>query len=311
MTLKILTASLGVLALAAGCSSQGSAGASSSSASTESSQEAARTVSVSASFYPVAWLTEQIGGSHVQVTSVTPGNVEPHDFELAPKDVSALSSANLLVYVKGFQPSMDDAAATVSGPDILDLSSAVDLKPADPATVEEGEKMGSDPHFWLDPVRMQAAAQAITTQLAKQDSAHQADYDANMKALNEKLTDLDSQFKNGTQKCALTTVVTSHAAFGYLTNRYGLTQTPISGIDPESEPSPAELAAVKKVVESTKTTTIFTEELVSPKTAEAVASETGAHTAVLSPIESQPEKGDYISAMENNLKEIRSALSCK
>lgn len=278
-------------------------------------------LTVSTSFYPIQYLAQAIGGEHVAVTSVTPTNVEPHDFELSPKDVTALSASSLVLYVSGFQPSLDDALTQVSGPTVVDLAGSVDLVHHD--GVEEEHEEGAaeaahdhgagalDPHFWLDPVRMQAAAKAVEAALAQADPAHADDYAANLDTLNATLTDLNTSYSTGLGHCERTTFVTSHAAFGYLADRYSLTQASISGVDPESEPSPAELAAVKKVVESTGTTTIFTEELVSPETAQAVAAETGAQTRVLSPIESAPEDGDYAGAMRTNLEELRTALSCQ
>ena len=281
-------------------------------------------LTVSTSFYPIQYLAQAIGGEHVAVTSVTPTNVEPHDFELSPKDVTALSASSLVLYVSGFQPSLDDALAQVSGPAVVDLAGSVDLVHHD--GVEEEHEEGAteaahdhdhdpaaalDPHFWLDPVRMQAAAKAVEAALAQADPAHADDYAANLDTLNATLTDLNTSYSTGLGHCERTTFVTSHAAFGYLADRYGLTQASISGVDPESEPSPAELAEVKKVVESTGTTTIFTEELVSPETAQAVAAETGAQTRVLSPIESAPEDGDYAGTMRTNLEELRTALSCQ
>lgn len=281
-------------------------------------------LTVSTSFYPIQYLAQAIGGEHVAVTSVTPTNVEPHDFELSPKDVTALSASSLVLYVSGFQPSLDDALAQVSGPAVVDLAGSVDLVHHD--GVEEEHEEGAteaahdhdhdpaaalDPHFWLDPVRMQAAAKAVEAALAQADPAHADDYAANLNTLNATLADLNTSYSTGLGHCERTTFVTSHAAFGYLADRYGLTQASISGVDPESEPSPAELAEVKKVVESTGTTTIFTEELVSPETAQAVAAETGAQTRVLSPIESAPEGGDYAGTMRTNLEELRTALSCQ
>ena len=291
-------------------------------------------LTVSTSFYPIQYLAQAIGGEHVAVTSVTPTNVEPHDFELSPKDVTALSASSLVLYVSGFQPSLDDALAQVSGPAVVDLAGSVDLVHHDGVEEEhEEDATGAtdatgaagatgaahdhdaaaalDPHFWLDPVRMQAAAKAVEAALAQADPAHADDYAANLDTLNATLTDLNTSYSTGLGHCERTTFVTSHAAFGYLADRYGLTQASISGVDPESEPSPAELAEVKKVVESTGTTTIFTEELVSPETAQAVAAETGAQTRVLSPIESAPESGDYADAMRANLEELRTALSCQ
>lgn len=285
---------------------------------------------VSASFYPIAWLTEQIGGDTVSVSSITPANVEPHDFELAPKDVNQLSQAKLIFYVAGFQASVDDAVATISGPNIVNLADSVSLEQA---TADDGHhhssddddhehadhdhadhdhaELGLDPHFWLDPDRMEDAAEAIAEALGKADPAHKDQFQSNLTTVTSKLDELEHSYETGLAQCTRTSVVTSHAAFGYLTRHFGLEQHSISGIDPEAEPSPADLASVKKIVQETGTTTIFTEELVSPKTAEALATETGATTAVLSPVESKPSTGDYISAMQDNLTALRTALECK
>ena len=276
---------------------------------------------VSASFYPIAWLTEQIGGDAVDVTLITPGNVEPHDFELSPKDIAKLEDADTIIYVPDFQPSLDDAVALISGPTILDLTSTVDLVPLSEDTdgnhsvaSEEESADGhstTDPHFWLDPHRMEAAAGAIEKQLATSDPENADLFAANLSTVQTSLSDLDDSLTAGLQTCERRTIVASHSAFGYFADRYDLEQVSISGIDPESEPSPANLAAMKKVIESTGSTTVFTEELVSSKTADALATETGATTKVLNTLEAQPEDGDYVSAMTDNLSALRTALDCQ
>ena len=301
---------------------------SSSSADSRTAGGAAGALPVAVSFYPIQYLTEAIGGDHVSVTSLTPADQEPHDYDLSGKEVtSTLEGASLVAYVEGFQPSLDKAVTQVNGPTVLDLSSKVDLKHhegmedeeehADESADEGAHKEADhdadslDPHFWLDPVRMKSAATAIEEALATADPDHAEDYKTNLETLTSTLDGLDSSYQGGFSQCERKTFITSHAAFGYLADRYGLTQTSISGIDPEQEPSAADLAAAKKAVEDTGSTTIFTEELVSPETAEAVASETGATTAVLSPIESAPEDADYAGAMSANLDALRTALACK
>lgn len=301
---------------------------SSSSADSRTAGGSAGALPVAVSFYPIQYLTEAIGGDHVSVTSLTPADQEPHDYDLSGKEVtSTLEGASLVAYVEGFQPSLDKAVTQVNGPTVLDLSSKVDLKHhegmedeeehADESADEGAHKEADheadslDPHFWLDPVRMKSAATAIEEALAAADPDHAEDYKTNLETLTSTLDGLDSSYQSGFSQCERKTFITSHAAFGYLADRYGLTQTSISGIDPEQEPSAADIAAAKKAVEDTGSTTIFTEELVSPETAEAVASETGATTAVLSPIESAPEDADYAGAMSANLDALRTALACK
>ena len=98
--------------------------------------------------------------------------------------------------------------------------------------------------------------------------------------------------------------------------RYGLVHVPITGLSPESEPSPQQLANVVRIVRRTRTTTVFFETLVSPRLADTVARETGARTAVLDPIEGltpaeQARGEDYLSLMRQNLAALRRALGCR
>src|SRR5207244_1693183 len=94
---------------------------------------------------------------------------------------------------------------------------------------------------------------------------------------------LDRAYRKGLAYCARREIVTSHAAFGYLAQRYGLVQVPITGLTPESEPTAKQLANVVKLVRRTHATTVFFETLVSPRLADTVAREVGARTAVLDP----------------------------
>lgn len=288
------------------CAGTGSS-ATSNGAATASNE---KTLNVTASFYPIAWLTEQVGGNRVTVASATPNNVEPHDFELAPKAIASIDATSALFYVAGFQPSVDEAAGSLAKAKPVDLSGSVDLvKHASAGGAHTDTTL--DPHFWLDPQRMTSAAKTIAATLEKMDPEGTKTYQANLAAVTTKLEALSAKFSAGLNQCERKDVVTSHAAFGYLTDRYGLTQVSISGIDPDSDPSPADLKRVAAAMKETGATTVFTEELLSPKTAEALASQAGAQTDVLATLEAKPEHGDYLDAMESNLTALRKALACK
>lgn len=280
-------------------------------------------ITVATSFYPLAWLIEQVGGDDINVMSMTPSNVEPHDYELSPADIAKMNEADVVIYVEGFQPSMDEAVESLTGPKVTELSGTVDLMPLAEETEDDHDHDSDghdhdhdhdhgtlDPHFWLDPVRMQDASGAVEDALASADSDNEQSYQENQKDVASALQDLDGRYSSGLKTCERDTIVTTHAAFGYLTDRYDLAQLAISGIDPEAEPSPADLASIKKTIGETDTTTVFAEELASPKTAQAVAEETGADLEVLSTLESQPEDGDYVDAMDDNLASIQGALGC-
>lgn len=125
-------------------------------------------------FLPLAWMVEQVGGDDVTVISMTPSNVEPHDYELSPADIAKMNEADVVVYVEGFQPSMDDAVDSLTGPEVLELSGAVGLLPLDEEVADahgdddEGSNHGDlDPHFWLDPIRMRETSEYIEEALSQ------------------------------------------------------------------------------------------------------------------------------------------------
>lgn len=262
---------------------------------------------VVAAFYPLQWLTEQVGGADVTTVGLTAPGVEPHDLELAPKQVADISSASLTVFIKGVQPAVDAAIEQQAADKAFDAATAVQTLTASPEEAEE-HGVAYDPHLWLDPSRLATVATKLGERLAAADPAHAQGYKDRAARTAADLTTLDQEFAKGLGTCTSKALVTSHEAFGYLADRYQLKQTGIT-IDPESEPSPARLAEVAKVAKAEKVTTIFTEALVSPKVAEVLASEVGAKTAVLDPLESKPS-GDYLTGMRENLKTLQTALGC-
>lgn len=279
-------------------------------------------ISVIASFYPLAWVSEQVGGPFVSVDSLTSPGVEPHDLELKAKQVAAVQKADLLVFEKDFQPAVDDAVKLAGRADgtTIDTSSLVKLRPAQTEGSDEehhaddGHDHGNeDPHTWLDPANMIIVAKAVATQLSEADPAHAAEYTANADRLIDELTALDTAFADGLATCRTRTIVTSHAAFQYLAARYDLTQVPIAGVDPTNEPSPSQLADITKLVRAQGITTIFTEELVSPGIADTISRETGATTATLDPIEGLSENTQdetYLTLMRKNLDALKKANDC-
>jgi zinc transport system substrate-binding protein len=267
-------------------------------------------LTVAASFYPLEYVAEHVGGDLVDVIALAPPGVEPHDLELSPSTVRQLSDADLVLYLKGLAPAVDDAVAT-TGAKSFDAGSAVTLRPAVAGAEEEGEEpLAFDPHFWLDPSLLAQYATAVGDEFAQLDPANADTYTANADSLVDTLSGIDDDFKQGLAQCQRTDIVTAHQAFAYLADRYNLTQIGIAGIDPEAEPSPARLLEIRKVVEDTGTTTIFTESLINTAVADAIAKDTGATTAVLDPIESVLNDDDYATVMARNLETLRTALGC-
>lgn len=261
---------------------------------------------VVASSYPFGYVLERIGGDAVDVQNLTAPGAEPHDLELSPRQVADLGEADLVVYESGFQPGVD---AGVSESD-LSAEAVVDVAEVADAT-GIGEEL--DPHVWLDPVRMQQITAAVAERLVAVDPGNAQAYRDNAAALGQELEQLHREFSTGLRDCERRTIVTAHAAFGYLAQRYELTPVAISGIGPTSEPSPAQQAAVVDLVEREGITTVFTEALVSSAVAESIADETGATVALLDPIEGLSDdttNQTYFILMRANLAAIAQANGC-
>ena len=155
---------------------------------------------------------------------------------------------------------------------------------------------------------------AVVAQLSGIDPDHAADYRANGAALQAELKKLDGAYAAGLKTCDRREFITSHAAFGYLAEQYGLTQIGISGLTPDAEPSPARIAAVQEEARAHGVTTIFYETLVSPAVATSIAGDLGLTTDVLDPIEAvtAESRGDnYIAVMQSNLAALEKANGCR
>jgi zinc transport system substrate-binding protein len=251
---------------------------------------------VVAAFYPLAYAAEQIGGDKVSVKNLTPAGAEPHDLEVSPADVTTVRAADLVLLLgHGFQPQLERAARGTAGTVLMLLD-----------TPGLDRFSNGDPHVWLDPRRYVLLVKALGKALHEPAAAER---------FVARLGALDHIYRTGLAHCARREIVTSHAAFAYLAQRYGLNQISLEGLNPEGEPAPRELAHVVNVVRENGVTTVFFETLVSPKLARTVARETGAKTAVLDPIEGlTPDEtargADYFSVMRSNLAHLRQGLGC-
>ncbi|MFK0219849.1 metal ABC transporter substrate-binding protein [Streptomyces vinaceus] len=287
---------------------------------------------VMSSFYPMQFLAEQIGKDHVKVDTLTKPGVEPHDLEITPKQTGQLGEADVVLYLKGLQPAVDKAVAQSGVKHVVDAAELTELEVhgssghdhaheggAGHTEGEEGHdhahgEAGEDPHVWLDPVKYAEVAKGVGAALEKADPDHAADYRKSTDELLGKLTALDTEFRDGLKNTASKTFITTHSAFGYLAERYGLDQEGISGVDPESEPSPARMKELQAVAKKDNVSTVFFETLASDKTAKTLATDTGLKTDVLDPLEGITDKSqgaDYFEVMRSNLKNLQKALGSK
>lgn len=275
-------------------------------------------IRVAASFYPLAEFARQVGEDRVHVTTVVPADSEPHDYEPTPEELARVYTAAVFLYNgSGIDPWAERVAAEVerSGVHTINMSAQLPLLSA-PAGEDRGQAQRFDPHTWLDPVLAQTQVTVIRDALIAVDPEHAPAYRSRAAAYHKRLQQLDEDFRSGLQLCARRDLVTSHAAFGYLAKRYDLSVLNIAGLSAEEEPSARRVSELARAAREKQIRYIFFETLVSPKLAQTLASEIGATTLVLNPLEGlsdeeQRSGKDYLSIMRDNLRHLRVALECQ
>lgn len=269
---------------------------------------------IAASFYPIGYFAQEVAGDHATVTIITPAGAEPHDYEPSTGDMAAMERAKLVILSGGgLEPWGDQITSTLASTNTLVVTVGEGL--ATRQITEDGST-DTDPHIWLDPMLAKQQVRAIRLALAEVDPSHGADYERNEQVFAAKLDALDEAYRVGLAECQSQAIVASHASFGYLADRYGLTQVAIAGLSPDAEPSPSVLGDVANFVKANHVSYIFFESLVSPKLAETIAEETGAKTLELNPIEGLTDADraagkSYLDAMYANLTNLKIALQCQ
>lgn len=268
---------------------------------------------VTASFYPLAEFARQVGGDKVAVTTLIRPGVEPHDYDPTPKDVAKIYQSKVLVYNgAGLEPWVQKISndAQKSGVSLVQTSKGLNL------LAKTEDHSSTDPHVWMDPVLAMQQVTAIKNAFIQADPANRTTYQANAQAYLAQLKELDAAFRHGLAQCQLRDIVTSHQAFAYLAKEYGLNALAISGLSPDDEPSPQELANVANFARAHRVTHIFFETLVSPKLSQTIAREVGAQTIVFNPLEGlTPDEmragKNYITVQKQNLQALQTALHCE
>ncbi|HEX7353015.1 metal ABC transporter substrate-binding protein [Brachybacterium sp.] len=295
-------------------------------------------LSVVTSAYPLAFLVNRIGGEHVELTDLSSPGADAHGLELSVKQVMTVEQADLVLQIPGFQAALDDAIVSHGADNVLDVSSVITLLPVGGTdshdehageTEEEhaehaehagdehssdgggdshdGHDHGSlDPHFWHDPVLMADLADALAARLEELLPDAAESFTEAAGSLRTELEELDAELEESFgQVEGEKAFITSHAAYVYLAERYGLHQIGIAGVDPESEPSPQRLLALEEVVDAEGVTTVFFETSASPKVAQTLADNLGIASEELDNLETQQSPdGDYPQIMRDNCTKL-------
>lgn len=259
------------------------------------------------SFYPLYFLVDEIGKDKINLQTIVPNGIEPHDYELTIQQIEEISHSDLLIYNgAGMEDWLDKLLETIEKDKVvlINASQEVDL------IIEENTP---DPHLWLDPMNMVKVGERIKDVLIELDRDNQKFYEENYLSLSQKLQNLDEKYEKSLRNKNRDTILVSHKAFSYLANRYDLEQISVTGINPNEEPSPKTIANLIEISKEKNIKYIFLETLANPKTVETIAKEANLEILTLNPLEGlteeeQKEEKDYISIMEDNLMNLKKAL---
>ena len=290
-------------------------------------------LNVMASFYPMYDFAVKVGGDKVEVTNMVPAGTEPHDWEPAATDIKNLEDADVFIYNgAGMEHWTEDVLDSLENKDlkVVEASEGLTLlegkeeeeetDAADSTSESSSDEDTSDseivydPHVWLSPVNAKTEMENIKNAFVEADPDNKDYYEQNYETYAEKFDQLDQEYKDGLSDTKSKDLITSHEAFRYLCQAYGLNQVGIEGLSTDSEPDASRMDEIIKFAKENNIKTIFFEELVSPKVSETIADEIGAKTAVLNPIEGLTDEEisageDYFSVMETNLKTLEDALN--
>lgn len=256
------------------------------------------------SFYPIYDFVKKIGKDRMDVSSIVPAGIEPHDFEPTAKQIIELQKADVIfINGAGFESWINKMGNVT----VVDLSK--DLP-------DEILGSTSDPHIWLDPILVKTYSKTIFEKLISLDPQNTDYYADNFNEFNNKLELLNLDISKNLTNCDLDDFIAFHDAFGYFAKRYGLTQHSISGSSPEADINPQRIADAIKLSEELGVNIIFSEDNIEPRLSNTIANEVGGKVLILSPIEmiTQEEQAlnkDYFSKMYDNLDNLKIALRCE
>ncbi|WMJ86493.1 metal ABC transporter substrate-binding protein [Anaerocolumna sp. MB42-C2] len=270
------------------------------------------------SFYPLYDFAVKVGGDKVHVTNLVPAGTEPHDWEPATTDILSLEKGDILIYNGvGMEHWIDQVTSSLENESLILVEASKGLTllegKAEDGEKENSEEITADPHVWLSIRNAKKEMETIKDTFVKADPDNAAYYEDNFNKNAADFETLDTKFKDELSALTNKDIVVAHQAFAYLCADYGLNQIAIEGLAADSEPDAKRMAEIIDFARSKKIKTIFFEELVSPKVAEAIASEIGAKTEVLNPLEGLTQEQinageDYLSIMDKNLEVLVSAL---
>lgn len=273
------------------------------------------------SIYPIYDFAKKIAGDAIRVDLLLPPGAEPHGWEPSARMMASIEKAQGFLYNGlDMDPWAERLAKSISsgGVHVLALGEMDSVQPM----LYHGDHHGHgehghgthDPHIWLDPIMAEEMAAGIRDLFIQMDEDNRRVYEENFLSFRDQLRALDQEYREALAQSERREFIVTHAAFGYLAQRYNLRQISITGLAPQAEPSSGKMAELIQLIREHNIPVVFTEELGSTKAARVLADEAGVSVDTIHPIggltKEEMDRGeDYLSIMRKNLEKLVKALN--
>ena len=263
---------------------------------------------VAVSIFPLHDIAKRIAGDRLDVVLILPPGRSEHGYEPTPREVGKVADSKLVV-LAGF--SMDEWAEKLvktASPNVKSVELAPLCNPR-PFTLEHvgeeaaeeaakekeehHEEGGMDPHFWLDPVRMQTAVDVMVARFSEIDPEGAAGFKSRGDEVKKSLAALDTELTAASKTWTKHKVVTFHASMGYFVSRYGLELAAVIEPFPGREPTAKYMSEVLKVMKTTGAAAMFSEPQLDRAPAKTVADQAGLPLFELDPVGGTPQVDSY------------------
>lgn len=266
-------------------------------------------LNVVATFYPLAYFAEEIGGEYVSVLQLIPHNTEVHSWQPSVSGIVAVDEADIVIYNGA---NLDNWFETDILPSInqgnkiiVDSTEGVELLEADGLL---------DPHTWISPFVAKQQAQKIHLALVQKDPEHKQYYDQRWQDLKARFEQLDNDYVTGLSHVQKDVIFVTHAAFGYLAARYGFEQYGVIGLSADEQPSTSVIADLVNMMLKYETYVVYVDPVYSDEYAQTLKdtleSKTGQAVHILNlyvmlgPVEDM----GYFEQQESNLNNLKLGL---
>ncbi|MGD6805588.1 MAG: metal ABC transporter substrate-binding protein [Candidatus Bathyarchaeia archaeon] len=275
-------------------------------------------LTIVATFYPLAYMSEKIGGDYVSVTQLVPDNTEIHSWEPSASDIVATDDARIIVYNGGGADNWmknDILPSLSTSEDRIVVEATQDLTLIANQDNDEGEEHGQyDPHTWISPYMAKQEGEKIYNALIQADPANKDYYTQNWQTLKNELTEIDAEYSQSLQNARVSEIFVSHEAYGYLADRYGFQQHGVIGLSADEQPNAATIATLVDEMKQHSIYVVYVDPVYSTAYAETIKSEveeqTGHSVTILKLYLMLGPQGDldYLQQMQTNIANLKVGL---